>query len=521
MALGFVCLGDIGRATGNTPVVTGRLPFDPGRMASAKSKPDDGPWSVSALAQRIDSALQNGLPKSILVQGEISGFRDRTHWYFDLKDESAVVSITMFASAAKRSRAKPVNGQEFVVKGRVEFYAAGGRTSVIATSITPVGLGVLEQRYQALCAELQTLGWFAQERKRPLPIFPRRIAIVTSRTGAALQDVLDTARRRMPGVELVLVDVRVQGAQAADEIAQAVNGLSRKRNELEIDAILVTRGGGSMEDLWAFNERVVAEAIVACPVPVVAAIGHETDTTIAELVADERCATPTQAAMKMIPDRTALQTQLGSIERRLQSDIRRQLEAARQIVSMYEKRPALASPDGLLSMPRARLDRCEQSLAREVRRRIEQARERIRSAHRTLARMSPHFIHAQRRAALEANTIRLHSAITHRIERSRDWIDEFDRHLHAVSPFSVLERGYSITTSATGRVVREATEVKPGEHITTRLKDGTIRSTVDGMGDAPTPTEITQPSSPPPRRRRRSRTNSDTLPQLDLFEENP
>lgn len=484
-------------------------------MAAARAAKTDEPWSVSTLADKIDAALKQGLPKTVRVRGQVSGFRDRTHWYFDLKDESAVVGVTMFASAAKRSRVVPANGQEFIVTGRVEFWAAGGKTSIIATSIAPVGLGELEAKYRSLVEELRSLGYFAEERKRPLPTFPRRIAIVTSRTGAALQDVLDTARRRLPAVELVLVDARVQGAEAAGEVAHAIAALGRSHQRLGIDAILVTRGGGSMEDLWAFNERIVAEAIINCPIPVVAAIGHETDTTIAELVADLRCATPTQAAMKMIPDRVALEAQLESITRRLRSDVRKQVESARRLIRSHERRPSLASPDAILARERTRLDRLAERLASSRRHRMELARSRVSHLATALTRMSPRSLHAQRVLAVGATARRLREVIDRRISTSRARAADAYRHLAAVSPLSILDRGYSITTDAKGRALRDAGAIKPGESLTTRLARGSVRSTVDDTNGTPNPTPPSKrPSKRPPSPPRK---RPDEPPQMDLF----
>ncbi len=492
-------------------------------MSGAKKPATDQPWSVSTLADRIDTALKQGLPKTVRVQGEVSGFRDRTHWYFDLKDENAVVNITMFASAARRSRAKPVNGQAFVITGRVEFYAPGGRTSLIATSISPVGIGELEQRYRELCEQIRALGWFEQERKRPLPTFPKRIAIVTSRTGAALQDVLDTARRRMPAVELVLVDVRVQGAAAAGEVAHAIEALGRNHARLGLDAILITRGGGSMEDLWAFNEKIVAEAIVNAPIPVVAAIGHETDTTIAELVADLRCATPTQAAMKMIPDRVALLTQVDSLERRLRSDVRRQLDNARRTIRTHQRRPSLVSPDALLNRQRDRLTALDQNLTGLLTRQLDRARTHLAHLGQTLTRLSPQSLHTQRVAAVDAATRRLHDAITHRLDRARTRIGDSYRHLEAVSPLKILDRGYTITTDDSGRVLRSATGINPGQRLTTRFPDGQVYSITESTPDTPdTPKSRESPKpdpKPSPSRSstRRKKPPPDDPPQMDLF----
>lgn len=456
--------------------------------------------SVSALASRIDSALKRGIGGTVRVVGEVSGFRERTHWYFDLKDESAVINVVMFASRAARARVRPENGQELVVAGTIEFYAPGGKVSLIASSIELRGAGELELRFRALCEELRGLGWFAPERKRPLPKFPRRVAVVTSRTGAALQDVIDTMNRRMPAIELVLVDVRVQGPAAVPEIADAIRALGAHHEQLKLDAILLTRGGGSMEDLWAFNERIVAEAIVACPIPVVAAVGHETDTTIAELVADERCATPTQAAMKLSPDRAELKRQLDSIKRRLGSDIERRLSTERRFVQSIASRPCLASGVGLIAPRRDQCRRLNERLRATTERRIARGRASLDQLRHRLEAARPHVTYAAHRERVGYLAARLSDATRARVDRAvltdlrlrllravRARVDDaqarvlgLETHLRALSPVRVLERGYSITQGPDGRVLRSVCEALPDSIIQTRLADGTIHSRVIG-----------------------------------------
>ncbi|CAN0567260.1 unnamed protein product, partial [Laminaria digitata] len=252
--------------------MTGRLPFDPNRMKGTQTgqragnggvtppasvldntdQPGDRPLTVSQLASGIDQAIRRGLPAKVMVEGEISSLSHRTHYYFSLKDDRAVIGAVFFASAAARSATQPQHGQRVIAKGRVEFYAPSGRVSLIVTSITPVGEGQLEQRYKQLVEQLRVKGWFDPATKKALPSFPRRVAIVTSKDGAAVQDVIDTFARRCPSIELVVVDVRVQGEQAKGQVSAAILGLNAKRQHLGLDAIIVTRGGGSLEDLWAF-----------------------------------------------------------------------------------------------------------------------------------------------------------------------------------------------------------------------------------------------------------------------------
>lgn len=478
----------------------------------------DSALSVSELATLVEHALTRHLPARVRVMGEISGFSDRTHWYFRLKDEQAILDCVMFSAAAKRTGFAPANGQKVILSGRIEFYARQGRTQFYAESMELFGAGALEAKFRQLCDELRALGWFAPERKRPLPHHPARIAIVTSRTGAALQDVLVTMRKRCASVEIVLVDARVQGDGAAEQVASAIDRLSSRHERLGIDAVLVTRGGGSLEDLWAFNERRVAESILRCAVPVVAAIGHETDVTIAELVADHRAATPTQAAMLMTPDSESLMEELAQLESRLSSARRRRVERE------HDRAAHLAGR--LLHSAHLRLGR-EQV-------RIERSAER-------LAHLRPEAVYAARRVAVGELGQRLRHAFECRLRdtnlatlgadlarawalafgRRADRLDSLERELIVTGPLSVLNRGYSVTTDSGGRVVRSALQIKPGATVHTRVADGTFRSVTQGTEpageaapDSPTLPPRTSLPPPPPRKRRGAGAGRD---QMDLF----
>lgn len=469
----------------------------PGAPGSAGSDPaasgnEPAIMSVSVLAGLIAGALER-VERPLRVIGEVSGFRERTHWYFDLKDGDAVVNCVMFASAARKAGFRLENGQSVVVTGRLEFYAKGGKVSLLCDRVEPVGAGALELAFRRLVAEIRALGWFDPARKRPLPAFPRRIAIVTSRTGAALQDVLDTARRRCPAVDLAIVDVRVQGDRAAPEIAAAIDWLGIHHARLGLDALLITRGGGSAEDLWAFNERTVARAIVECPIPVVAAIGHETDTTIAELVADERCATPTQAAMRLIPDRVALGEQLDALSSGLQAAVersrtlgqRRAEDARRQLSSTA--RLAVAQARSRLERLAARLEQ-QRPAAAQARR-----ESRLSEAERRLSVALRGRIRAINLGRLDRGLV---DAMQRRLGREREAAASLERTLAAVSPLRVLARGYSVTTRADGRVVRQPADVTPGELIQTRTAEGSIRSTVEGQAGPDRATEAVRPTHP-------------------------
>ncbi len=487
--------------------MTGRLPFDPSRLpkraaAPMDARPTDRPLTVAELATRIDNALKTGIPTSIKVVGEVSGAVQRTHWYFNAKDDAAVVSCVMFAFAAKRSGISPENGRQYVLTGRVEFYAKGGKVSFIVERIEPVGEGALDAAFRKLCDELRTLGWFDPARKRPLPAFPRTIAVITSATGAALQDVLNTMARRCPSIGVIVADVRVQGDRAAEEVARAIRAIGRRHAELAIDAIVITRGGGSKEDLWSFNERVVAEAIVRSPIPVVAAIGHETDTTIAELVADERASTPTQAAMRLTPDRVELARQVSAINSRLALAVQRLARLERERLRSTTRHPFFRDPGWLLARARTDLRHARTRLLAALRRRVmDDQRDVSRVAHR-LQRISPEVRVTSAAAALSSATLRLHAAAATLHRESALRADAAARQLESVGPRSVLSRGYSWTLRADGSLLRSISDVAPGDTLTTQLVDGRVDSVVGAssggdlrkrLGEAP-------PKHPPPKR---------------------
>lgn len=484
--------------------------FDPSRAAGAERPParsEDRPLRVGELCELIGRALREGTPRTVRVVGEISGFTDRTHWYFSLKDDAGVVGCVMFAREASRAGFRPENGQEVVASGRVDFYARQGRTQVYVQRLEPVGAGALELAFRRLCEEIRALGWFEEARKRPLPAFPRRVAIVTSRTGAALQDALDTLRRRAPFIDIVLLDTRVQGEAAAPEIARAIDAVGRRAGRLGIDALLLTRGGGSMEDLWAFNEKVVAEAIVRCPVPVVAAIGHETDTTIAELVADVRAATPTQAVMRISPDRDALVEQIDRAADRLRISLQRLAAHERQRLRAASRHPIFTNPAGALRPARERLSTRAGALRAALRERVGSQRLRLERLTVRLARVRPEAVQAVRSERLDTARRSLRRAAGEAIAHRTARLDALERALRISGPPSVLRRGYSVTLREGGGVVLRAEDVRPGERLRTRLRDGQVRSIVASEEESP----------PAPKRRRRTR--PDDSDQFDLFGE--
>lgn len=460
----------------------------------ARTAVTDRALTVSEVALLVKGVLAEAVPVKLRVVGEVSNFSDRTHWFFSLKDEAAALRCVCFASAARRCGFALADGMQVVVTGRLDFYEVQGQLQLYVDKIEPVGLGVLDMRLRALCDELRRLGYFDPGRKKPLPLVPRRVAVVTSKSGAALADVVNTARRRWAGCELLLMDVRVQGDNAAPQIAAAIRALSRHGAALDIQVVILTRGGGSMEDLWAFNERVVADAMFECSLPIVAAIGHETDVTIAELVADVRCATPTQAAMTVVPDSAALQQQVRQLQGRLNLLLRRELRHAGQRLEAVARHPVFRRPQNLLETPQRRLDLLAGRMRGVLPQAVSRSGQRLDSiARHPFFRMPRSRIEpAQQR--LQQFLQRLRVALPRIWARSTERVDALARQLEALGPVNVLKRGYSYTLGPDQRVLRSVTAAPPGIRITTVLTDGRLLSTVEQRLDGPSPASGGSPS---------------------------
>ena len=455
--------------------------------------------TVTEITDRISAVLVDHLPRKVRVVGEISNLSKRGHWYFSLKDEKAVIGCVAWASKAKSFRFEASNGMEVVATGTIQFYSPQGRCQLYVDRLEPVGAGALELQFKALCEELRKAGYFDAARKKVVPTFPRGVAVITSEKGAALQDVLDTLRRRCPAIDVYLVDVRVQGAEAAGEVAKVLRYVGRNHERYGIDAVIITRGGGSMEDLWAFNERVVADALLDFPIPTIAAIGHETDSTIAEFVADVRCATPTQAAMVVSPDRAELGVQLDSSMRRMSARLE-------HMFRLYEERlrgvqASLGQPDVWIRSARERLESRCAGLRFAMERTIQSKRRRLDSVSTALERNRPHRITSRRERALTLLRYRMNHAVGEVMAHDRSvvaqhweaWQHRFSVYrsekrneasrlgdlLQSIDPKRVLKRGYSITRRGSdGQVVRSIEEIEAGALLQSVVADGMIESEV-------------------------------------------
>jgi exodeoxyribonuclease VII large subunit len=434
--------------------------------------PDGGAvYTVARLTAELRGVL-GATFGDVWVRGEISQPRTPSsgHVYLTLKDDEAVLPAVIWRSTAARLRVRPAEGLEVLVRGGIDVYPPHGRYQLVVRALEPLGEGALRLAFEQLRARLEAEGLFEAARKRPLPALPRRVALVTSRTGAAVRDMVHVIHRRHPGVHLLLLPVRVQGEGAAGEIAAA---LGRADRLARADVILVGRGGGSLEDLWAFNEEVVARAIAACRTPVVSAVGHETDVTIADLVADVRAATPSQAGELVVPVRAELLARLDEQRARLGHRMRVRLERAWQRLEALGDRPVLRTPAGLLQRRARSLAHLQARLA--ARHPAAALARRAETLARLGARLRPPLPRRLRRARErlaqgERGLLRAGGA---RWDRAGQRLEVLGGRLRALSPLAVLARGYSLTTRAgDDRVLRRAGEARVGDLLRTRLGGG-------------------------------------------------
>ena len=398
-------------------------------MSSSPEKP----VSVSVLTEAIRYSL-NKMFSAVWVEGEVSGLSRPAsgHVYFTLKDESAQLNSILWRTEANRLPFELKEGQKIICGGYIDLYAQRGNYQLIVKKIQPVGVGSLQLAFQQLKEKLSREGLFDPAAKKVLPRYPRNIAVVTSPTGAAIRDFQQVLTRRWPLTNVLVVPVRVQGEGSAAEIAAAVNSLQAKQGE--IDVIVVTRGGGSIEDLWSFNDEGVCRAVFASKIPVISGVGHEIDVTLCDLVADVRALTPSEAAERLVPDRAVFGKQLANVENRMRGAVAAKIETAQLLLDRF-------------------------------------------SHHRRLT----HPLEAIERRAMEVDDAeqRLHVQMQRLIESHRREVSQLAEKLELVSPLGILKRGYSLTTESSGSVVRSVSEVENGDVIQTIVADGTIVSRVE------------------------------------------
>jgi len=435
-------------------------------------------YSVSRLNREVRALLERGFG-SIWLEAEISNLAKpgSGHWYFSLKDATAQVRCCMFRQRNMLCAFAARDGQKVLVRARLGLYEPRGEYQLVIDYMEDSGLGALKRQFEELSAKLAAEGLFAPERKRALPMIPKRIGVITSPTGAAIRDILHVLARRFSAVPVLIYPVAVQGAAAAAEIAAAVRTAGRRA---ECDVLILARGGGSLEDLWAFNDEALARAIVASPIPIVSGVGHEIDFTIADFAADVRAPTPSAAAEIAVPDGEEWLASLARLAQRLQRGLRRRVEAQRERLRWLIGRAALVSPSARLAERSQRLDDLEQRMFRALRQILAERRSALGERRSRLWQVSPVARVRSSAAQQAALYARLRAAALARLHLARERLSPLVRTLNAVSPLATLDRGYAIVSRVSGVIVRSAAELSPGTLIEVRLAIGKIRAKVEG-----------------------------------------
>jgi len=436
--------------------------------------------SVSSLNSMARSLLESNFP-AVIVEGEISNLAlpSSGHWYLTLKDKSSQIRCAMFVNRNRMVRFKPENGKQIIVRGRLSIYEGRGDYQLILDGMEEAGDGALQRAFEQLKQKLQGEGLFADANKQEMQSHYRHIGVITSATGAAVQDILSVFARRFPATRITLLPVAVQGKGAADEIVRAIERANKLAAKLGLEALIVGRGGGSLEDLQAFNEERLARAIFASELPICSAVGHEVDFTIADFVADLRAPTPSAAAEQLSPNQEDYFELLFSISTQFKSAIRLAIKNGRQQLTWIAKQ--LKHPDRRLQEQTQNLDRLDMRLRRAMSSNITLHRAELTQMQRTLCANSPRQLLSRNKIRLTASRGRLDQSLRAVLVLRRASLQTLSRSLNSVSPLSTLARGYSITVDSSSNVIRSSDNVKVGATITSRLSEGEIVSTVSAI----------------------------------------
>ncbi|MBY6031952.1 exodeoxyribonuclease VII large subunit [Marinobacter daepoensis] len=445
--------------------------------------PDTRPraLTVSELNHQARHLLESSFMQ-VWVEGELSGFSRPSsgHWYFSLKDQKCQIRCAMFRGANQRIRAIPREGDQIRIRGKVTLYENRGDFQIIVEHLEPAGLGALQQAFEALKVRLQAEGLFDPAVKKPIPATPKHIGVITSPTGAAIHDILTVLQRRCPAIPVTLYPTSVQGQAATGEIVQAI---ARAQRHGVADVLIIGRGGGSLEDLWCFNEEAVARAIAGCTIPTVSAVGHEVDVTIADFVADLRAPTPSAAAEKISPDQQDWLRRLREQQSRLSQSATRLLKRLENQLGHLSAR--LRDPRRELQEKAQRMDELELRLHKAIRERLGQQSQKTGHLQQRMNAQSP-----QRtlKAAVEQTAAlqqRLNLATRHLLRQHQDRLQHVAQTLNVVSPLATLGRGYAIVRDEQGQIIRKAADVHQGSRITARLGQGSVSAQVTEINSLP------------------------------------
>lgn len=433
-------------------------------------------WHVAEIVSNVRTQVERSY-SDIWVQGEISNFRpaESGHLYFTLKDGDAQLRIVMFRSQARLLRFKPENGMAIVARGRITLYEARGELQLQAEYLEPQGAGALQVAFEQLKAKLAAEGLFAPERKKSIPALPKKIGIVTSPRGAAIQDMIHILRRRHESVHVIIFPAQVQGDAAAGEVAAGVRYFNKSRS---VDVIILARGGGSAEDLWAFNDEDLARTIAGSEIPVISAVGHETDFTICDFVSDMRAPTPSAAAEIVIASKHEVAERIASLRQRASRAIRYHLLLSRNALTTLSQQGTFGRMRDLISRRGQRIDELVFHLAEAQRRHLRTYHRRLDAAS---ARVRAHDLRAKlsgMRRDVAARTGALGSATRNLFLRYRGRLDRLRGQLEALSPVAILERGYALVFDAHGMLVKSSQQLRPGDTLRTRVAHGEFSSEV-------------------------------------------
>lgn len=436
-------------------------------------------WTVSRLNLEAQGLLEGGLPM-LWLEGELSNLATPAsgHLYFSLKDDRAQVSAAMFRQSARMLRHAPRNGMQVLVRARVTLYVPRGNFQLVVEHMEDAGEGRLRREFEQLREKLRAEGLFDPQRKRPLPAMPRQVGLITSASGAALRDILQVLARRCPALPVLIYPASVQGKEAPGQLRAA---LARANQRGDCDVLILTRGGGSLEDLWAFNDEQLARDVAASRIPLISAVGHEVDTALTDYVADLRAPTPSAAAELVSPDQSALLQRLATLHQRLAQSMRRKLGEQQQRLQWLAKR--LGRPDQRLQQVAQQLDELEARLRRQMVASRQRQQERLNHLQRRLQGRDPRLALRAAEERLRSLRRRLVVPLPRQLrDRQRD-LRQLGQRLHGVSPLAVLGRGYSITFHH-DQTLRSSTAVSTGDRLLTRLADGVVESRITGTRPA-------------------------------------
>jgi len=433
-------------------------------------------FSISELTQGIKNLLEREYA-DVWVTGEVSNFRAAAsgHLYFTLKDANAQLRAVCFRNQARYLKFKPQDGISVIARGHLSVYEARGEYQLYVEYLEPAGLGALQLAFEQLKQKLAAEGLFDITRKKPLPLLPRAIGVVTSPTGAVIRDILRILRRRFRNMNVLIYPVKVQGEGAAEEIVEGIKYFNREQN---VDVVILGRGGGSLEDLWAFNEEVVARAIAASRIPVISAVGHETDFTIADFVADLRAPTPSAAAELVVHRKEDFISELENRARRMVQIVRLQLSQARQRLTELRMHHAFQTLATRLAERAQRVDDVIASLERSIRSRLNVARQEWLRASAGVVQHDFRRLLGLKRAARDERLGRFDAAFRRFLTDKRSRLAQVEAVLRERSPLTILQRGYSITRDAAGKIIRDAEAVALGSDISVRLARGELAATI-------------------------------------------